>query len=71
MSSICWLTARSDSEPARTVPSQVARSAASAEQQQEECEQQADPALDEPHGGRPGPALAAPGRRAALGGGHG
>jgi hypothetical protein len=28
MSSICWLTARSDSEPDFTVPSQVARSAA-------------------------------------------
>jgi hypothetical protein len=41
------------------------------EQQQEDCEQQADAALDEPHGRTPRIPLAAPGRRASLGSGHG
>ena len=41
------------------------------EQQQEDREQQADAALDEPHGRTPRTPLAAPGRRASLGSGHG
>ena len=69
MSSICWLTARSDSEPALTVPSQVARSGGERRAEQEEREQQADAPLDEAHGRRPRPPLAARvgGRRCVAG----
>ena len=71
MSSICWLTARSDSEPGSHRAEPGGAQGRQPEQQQEEREQQADAALDEPHGRTPRTPLAAPGRRASLGSGHG
>ena len=71
MSSICWLTARSDSAPDLTVPSQVARSAASDSRSRKSGEQQADAPLDEPRRREARPAPAGAGWRAALRGRHG
>jgi hypothetical protein len=57
MSSICWLTARSESEPDRTVPSQVARSAANASSIRKRAKRSPMRRSTNRVGGRPGPRL--------------
>ena len=55
MSSICWLTARSDSEPALTVPSQVARRAARPSSSRKTANSRPMRRSTSRTGGRPGP----------------
>ena len=50
MSAFCWVAAALLSESALTTPSQRGRAPAEHEQAEEDGEEEADAALDQPHG---------------------